>query len=75
MRPKILVVDDDPHILQTLQMRLESLGYDSLTASDGKSSERSSPTRLNSEPQIKTPPGIGRRLDSVVQRSLDDTLH
>ena len=36
MRPKILVVDDDPHILVTLQMRLESLGYEALTASDGE---------------------------------------
>jgi DNA-binding NtrC family response regulator len=36
MRPKILVVDDDPHILVTLQMRLESLGYEVLTASDGE---------------------------------------
>lgn len=36
MRPKILVVDDDPHILFTLQMRLESLSYRVLTASDGK---------------------------------------
>jgi DNA-binding NtrC family response regulator len=36
MRPKILVVDDDPHILATLEMRLESLGYEALTASDGK---------------------------------------
>ncbi len=36
MRPKIMVVDDDPHILFTLQMRLESLGYEVLTASNGK---------------------------------------
>src|SRR4051812_43929272 len=27
------------------------------------------------EDQIKTPPGIGRRLNSVVQRSLEATLH
>lgn len=36
MRPKIMVVDDDPHILFTLQMRLESMGYEVLTASNGK---------------------------------------
>jgi DNA-binding NtrC family response regulator len=36
MNPKVLIVDDDPHILQTLQMRLESLGYEPLTASDGE---------------------------------------
>ncbi len=36
MRPKVLVVDDDPHILFTFQMRLESLGYEVLTANKGR---------------------------------------
>ncbi|MEC4670122.1 MAG: response regulator, partial [Nitrospirota bacterium] len=35
MKTKILVVDDDPDIVGTLKDRLESLGYDPLTASDG----------------------------------------
>lgn len=32
----ILVVDDDPEILNMLQLRLEARGYKVLTASDGK---------------------------------------
>ena len=32
----ILVVDDDPEILNMLQLRLEARGYKILTASDGK---------------------------------------
>lgn len=35
MKPKILVVDDDPDIVTMLQDRLESLGYESVTAEDG----------------------------------------
>lgn len=31
----ILVVDDDPHILKALQLRLKSSGFHVLTASDG----------------------------------------
>ncbi len=35
MKTKILVVDDDPDIVITLRDRLESLGYDTITAHDG----------------------------------------
>src|SRR5437016_1239856 len=35
MKIKILVVDDDPDIVTTLRDRLESLGYDTITARDG----------------------------------------
>ena len=35
MKTKILVVDDDPDIVITLRDRLESLGYDTITARDG----------------------------------------
>jgi DNA-binding NtrC family response regulator len=35
MRVKILVVDDDPDIVTILKDRLESLGYDTVTAEDG----------------------------------------
>jgi len=35
MKIKILVVDDDPDIVITLRDRLESLGYDTITARDG----------------------------------------
>ncbi|MBD0305701.1 MAG: sigma-54-dependent Fis family transcriptional regulator [Nitrospiraceae bacterium] len=35
MKPKVLVVDDDPDIVMMLKDRLVSLGYETLTASDG----------------------------------------
>src|SRR5437867_1570935 len=35
MKIKILIVDDDPDIVITLRDRLESLGYDTITARDG----------------------------------------
>ncbi|OLN31223.1 Nitrogen regulation protein NtrX [Desulfovibrio sp. DV] len=34
-RKTILVVDDDPHILEVLEVRLVSAGYDVITATDG----------------------------------------
>ena len=35
-KKKILVVEDDPHVLQTLKDRLESQGYEVITAKDGE---------------------------------------
>ncbi len=35
MKPKILIVDDDPDIVTMLKDRLKSFGYDSITAEDG----------------------------------------
>jgi DNA-binding response OmpR family regulator len=35
MQPKILVVDDDPDILEAISMILESQGYQVVTAQDG----------------------------------------
>ena len=35
MKPKILIVDDDPDIVTILRDRLDSLGYETCTASDG----------------------------------------
>jgi DNA-binding response OmpR family regulator len=35
MKQKILVIDDDPKIVQALQIRLKSAGYEVLTAADG----------------------------------------
>ncbi|MFQ5991817.1 MAG: sigma-54-dependent transcriptional regulator [Nitrospiraceae bacterium] len=35
MKAKILVVDDDPDIVTTLEDRLQSLGYETVTAGDG----------------------------------------
>jgi DNA-binding response OmpR family regulator len=40
MKKKILVVDDDPRIVQALQIRLECAGYEVLTAADGVSGLR-----------------------------------
>ena len=36
-RPPVLVVDDDPGLLQLLKLRLETFGYTALTAADGES--------------------------------------
>src|SRR5579883_3113711 len=35
MKPKVLIVDDDPDIVTILRERLDSLGYETCTASDG----------------------------------------
>lgn len=35
-RTRVLVVDDDPDILQMLEMRLSNSGYDVATAADGE---------------------------------------
>jgi DNA-binding response OmpR family regulator len=40
MNKKILVIDDDPKIVQVLQIRLKSAGYEVLTAVDGVSGLR-----------------------------------
>jgi len=36
MSKKILIVDDEPDILRTVSFRLEKMGYDILTATNGK---------------------------------------
>ncbi|PIU40873.1 MAG: two-component system response regulator [Candidatus Omnitrophica bacterium CG07_land_8_20_14_0_80_42_15] len=36
MGKKILVVDDEPDFVEMIKLRLESSGYDVITASDGK---------------------------------------
>ncbi len=50
MKQKILVVDDDPDIVMTLTDRLNSLDYDTLTASDGMAAlqtiERETPSLM-----------------------------
>ncbi|MDE3035023.1 MAG: sigma-54-dependent Fis family transcriptional regulator [Nitrospirota bacterium] len=35
MKPKVLIVDDDPDIVTILRERLDALGYETCTASDG----------------------------------------
>lgn len=34
-RRKILIVDDEPYLVMALKIRLENVGYDVITASDG----------------------------------------
>lgn len=36
MTPKILLVDDEPHILRIMQLQLERQGYEVATASNGE---------------------------------------
>jgi two-component system, NtrC family, response regulator HydG len=48
-RHRILVVDDDPNILTTLGMRLEAMGYEVATASDGPSAVE---TVQKSDPEL-----------------------
>jgi two-component system alkaline phosphatase synthesis response regulator PhoP len=48
-RAKILVVDDEPNIVRTLQDRLEMNGYSVVTASNGKEGLE---TALNEKPDI-----------------------
>lgn len=35
-RPKVLVCDDEPHIVRLIQVNLERMGYDVVTAADGR---------------------------------------
>jgi DNA-binding response OmpR family regulator len=39
-RPKVLIVDDEPDVLLTLRMILESEGFDPLLAADGETALR-----------------------------------
>ncbi len=36
MKKKILIVDDNPYMLQVLQLQLEDRGYETSLATDGK---------------------------------------
>ncbi len=36
MKNRILVVDDEPHLLEAIRFRLESAGYEVLAAADGE---------------------------------------
>ncbi len=40
MNEQILIVDDDPDLLEIFEMSLEALGYKILTASDGETGSR-----------------------------------
>jgi DNA-binding response OmpR family regulator len=46
MPKKILVVDDEPDILETIKMRLEANGYNVLTATDGNEGYKKAKTEL-----------------------------
>lgn len=34
--PRILIVDDEPHIVQVVRLKLQNAGYDVITAGDGE---------------------------------------
>src|SRR5436853_2815310 len=36
MKPKILIVDDEPDVVQLIEYNLNSAGYDVITATDGQ---------------------------------------
>ena len=39
-RPTVLVCDDEPHIVRLIQVNLERMGYDVVTAADGREALR-----------------------------------
>ena len=72
-RKTILAVDDDPHILEVLEVRLVSAGYDVVTASDGQEALEvlaRTPVRLVIS-DIRMPGMSGTRLqEEMVRRGL-----
>ncbi len=36
MKRRLLIIDDDPHVAESLKYRLESMGYDVVEAGDGR---------------------------------------
>ncbi len=69
-RKTILAVDDDPHILEVLEVRLVSAGYDVVTASDGAEALHvlaSRPVRLVIS-DIRMPGMDGMRLLEEMER-------
>lgn len=72
-RKTILAVDDDPHILEVLEVRLVSAGYDVVTASDGQEALdilAKTPVRLVIS-DIRMPGMSGTRLqEEMVRRGL-----
>ncbi|MGD9608855.1 MAG: sigma-54-dependent transcriptional regulator [Desulfovibrionaceae bacterium] len=72
-RKTILAVDDDPHILEVLEVRLVSAGYDVVTASDGQEALEvlaKTPVRLVIS-DIRMPGMSGTRLqEEMVRRGL-----
>jgi DNA-binding NtrC family response regulator len=69
-RKTILAVDDDPHILEVLEVRLVSAGYDVITASDGLEALEvlgKKPVRLVIS-DIRMPGMSGTRLQEEMER-------
>lgn len=77
MNAKLLVVDDDPDIRTVLKDRLESLGYEALTASDGSQAldviERETPSLMLLDLEMPKLNGLEllRRLSQGKQRGRD----
>ena len=46
MKPKILVVDDEPDAVELIEVNLKGAGFDVLTASNGRQAWRRSATPL-----------------------------
>ena len=71
---KILIVDDEPHMLRVLQFTLERAGYKVATASDGRaglaSVLASPPDVLISD--IRMPNMDGRELVQAIQQALPE---
>jgi len=69
-RKTILAVDDDPHILEVLEVRLVSAGYDVVTATDGLEALQvldKTPVRLVIS-DIRMPGMSGTRLQQEMER-------
>ena len=70
LRKTILAVDDDPHILEVLEVRLVSAGYDVVTATDGLEALEvlsKKPVRLVIS-DIRMPGMSGTRLQQEMER-------
>ena len=67
--PRILVVDDEPHVTRLVQQRLRAEGYEAVTASHGMGFRRSGhpmvhlPLLRNPHRKDTDPPAMQRRPD------------
>ena len=75
MKPKILIVDDEPDVVQLIEYNLKSAGYDVMTSTDGQDAlqqaRASSPDLIILESRRED---VGRRVAERVGNQQDRAL-